>query len=207
VHVFLETPRLVLRRVTAADEDNLFRLNGDPEVMRYLGQGAPTSRDKIRDEIIPFQLDSYQRNAGLGLWAADGRGDGQFLGWFHLRPRRGDGVIDLGYRLVRRVWGQGLATEGSAALLAKAFGELGIDRVVAETMTANQASRRVLEKCGMTLVRTYPWSEPHPVEGAEQGCVEYELTRSQWLASRAGAATNDGGISGRPARGSGTWPR
>jgi RimJ/RimL family protein N-acetyltransferase len=90
---------------------------------------------------------------------------------------------------LRGVWGQGLATEGSAALLAKAFGELGIDRVVAEMMAANQASRRVMEKCGMTLVRTYPWHEPHPVEGAEQGCVEYELTRSQWLASRAGPTT------------------
>jgi RimJ/RimL family protein N-acetyltransferase len=189
VHVFLETPRLVLRRVTAADEESLFRLNSDPEVMRYLGQGTPMSRDEIRDEIIPFQLDSYQRHAGLGLWAADGRGDGQFLGWFHLRPRRSDSVIELGYRLVRQAWGQGLATEGSAALLAKAFGELGIDRVVAETMAANQASRAVMRKCGMTLVRTYPWPGPHPVEGAEQGCVEYELTRSQWLASRASAAT------------------
>jgi RimJ/RimL family protein N-acetyltransferase len=185
VHVFLETPRLVLRRVTAADEDSLLRLNSDPEVMRYLAQGPPASRDEIRDEVIPFQLESYQRQAGLGLWAADGRGDGRFLGWFHLRPRRSDGVLELGYRLMRQAWGQGLATEGSAALLAKAFGELGADRVVAETMTANQASRRVMRKCGMTLERTFPWPGPHPVEGAEQGCVEYKLTRSQWLASQA----------------------
>jgi len=185
VHVFLETPRLVLRRVTAADEDSLFRLNSDPEVMRYLAQGPPASREQIRDEVIPFQLESYQRHAGLGLWAADGRSDGQFVGWFHLRPRRSDGVLELGYRLMRQAWGQGLATEGSAALLAKAFGELGADRVVAETMTANQASRRVMRKCGMTLDRTFPWPGPHRVQGAEQGCVEYELTRSQWLASQA----------------------
>jgi RimJ/RimL family protein N-acetyltransferase len=190
VHVFLETPRLVLRRVTAADEDSLLRLDSDPEVMRYLDERPPASRDKIRDEIIPLQLESYQRNAGLGLWAADGRGDGQFLdgqflGWFVLRPRRRDGVLELGYRLMRQAWGQGLATEGSAALLAKAFGELGADRVVAETMAVNQASRRIMQKCGMTLDRTFPWPGSHPIEGAEQGCVEYELTRSQWQASQA----------------------
>lgn len=179
---------MVLRRVTEADVDNLFRLNSDPEVMRYLTGGAPTTRETIRDEIIAFLLDSYQRFGGLGLWAADDRSSGEFLGWFHLRPRRTDGAIDLGYRLRRKTWGQGLATEGSRALVDKGFGELGMDRIVAETMTVNGASRRVMEKCGMKLARTYPWTEGTPIEGSEHGCVEYELTRADWLAGRSEAA-------------------
>jgi RimJ/RimL family protein N-acetyltransferase len=180
VHVFLRTQRLVLRRLTEADADDLARLNSDPEVMRYLAGGAATTPDEVRDKIIPYQLDCYERFGGLGLWAADDRNSGEFLGWFHLRPRRSDGVIDLGYRLRRQTWGLGLATEGSRALIDKGFTELGMDRITAETMAVNRASRRVMEKCGMTLARTFPWDGTEPVEGAEQGCVEYALTRHEW---------------------------
>lgn len=107
---------------------------------------------------------------------------------------RSDGLADLGYRLRRSVWGGGLATEGSRALIDKGFTEHGIDRIVAETMTVNLASRRVLEKCGLTLVRTYhPHDDPHPVDGADQGHVEYQLTRDDWVATGLGAAAKPAG--------------
>jgi len=140
----------MLRRFTAADEANLVSLNSDPEVMRYITGGQPTSREQIPDEIIPFHPAAYGKHPGFGTWAADDIGTGQFLGWFHLRPRRSDGVIDLGYRLRRPAWGNGYATERSRALIDKGFTEHGIDRVAAETLTVNRASRRVLEKCGLT---------------------------------------------------------
>ena len=116
-------------------------------------------------------------------------GTGQFLGWFHLRPRRSDGLIDLGYRLRRSAWGNGYATEGSRALIDKGFSEHDIDRVVAETMTVNLASRRVLEKCGLTYVRTYFDEELPAIDGSDQGYVEYQLTRSEWepASGRSGA--------------------
>ena len=118
--------------------------------MRYITGGQPTSREQIPDEIIPFHPAAYGKHPGFGTWAADDIGTGQFLGWFHLRPRRSDGVIDLGYRLRRPAWGNGYATQGSRALIDKGFTEHGIDRVAAETLTVNCASRRVLEKCGLT---------------------------------------------------------
>ena len=113
----------MLRRFTAADEANLVSLNSDPEVMRYITGGRPTSREQIRDEIMPFHLAAYAKHPGFGTWAADDIGTGQFLGWFHPRPRRSDGVIDLGYRLRRPAWGNGYATEGSRALIDKGFTE------------------------------------------------------------------------------------
>jgi RimJ/RimL family protein N-acetyltransferase len=116
--------------------------------------------------------------------AADDSGTGQFLGWFHLRPRRSDGAIDLGYRLRRSAWGNGYATEGSRALIDQGFTGHAIDRVVAETTTVNLASRRVLEKCGLTLVRAFPGGEPLAIDGADQGHVEYQLTRAGWKATR-----------------------
>lgn len=66
MHTILETPRLVLREFTEDDVDNLFDLNSDPEVMRYLTGGRPTPRQEIREQIIPFHLAVYDRFDRLG---------------------------------------------------------------------------------------------------------------------------------------------
>lgn len=182
MQVFLETERLVLRRFTEADADDLFDLDGDPEVMRFLTGGRPTPRDEIRDETLPRFLDYYERFAGFGHWAAVEKPTGEFLGWFALHPTEsGDpDEVELGYRLRRSAWGKGYATEGSRALVRKGFADLGARRVVAETMAVNTASRRVMEKAGLTYGRTFhrEWSDP--IAGAEHGEVEYALTKADW---------------------------
>jgi RimJ/RimL family protein N-acetyltransferase len=191
--VILKTPRLAIRQFTEDDVDNLYDLNGDPEVMRYLGRSA--SREVLRDQVIPFHLDVYQRLDRLGTWAAESVGNGQFLGWFHFRPGPDGDItnIDLGYRLRRSTWNKGYATEGSRALINMGFTDLGIQRVFAHTMTVNLASRRVLEKCGLTLVRTSPYEGPDPdvIDGAEHGEVEYALTRSEWQERIAAGTTQN----------------
>src|SRR5215211_3183743 len=78
--VFLETERLVLRRFSDADLDLLVELDGDPEVMRYITGGRPTSREELRDEVLPAFLGYYRRFPGYGFWAAVERTGGQFLG-------------------------------------------------------------------------------------------------------------------------------
>ena len=180
--IILETPRLIVREFTEDDVDNLFDLNSDPEVMRYITGGRPTPREVIRDEIIPFHLAVYGRLDRLGSWAAESTATGEFLGWFHFRPPPGasPGEADLGYRLRRPAWGKGYATEGSRALIRKGFTELGVERVFAHTMTANAASRRVMEKCGLSLVRTTPYEGDDIIEGSEYGEVEYALTKPEW---------------------------
>ena len=179
---FLETDRLVLRGFTEADAGHLYELNGDHDVMWFLSGGEPTPREEVRDRIIPFFLSFYERYEGLGFWAAETRAAGDFLGWFHLRPAEDDSV-DLGYRLRKAAWNQGYATEGSRALIRKCFTDLGVVRVVAHTMTVNQPSRRVMEKCGLALVRTYHSDDVPDIPGADQGEVEYALTREQWQAA------------------------
>jgi RimJ/RimL family protein N-acetyltransferase len=179
MRIVLETDRLTLRQFTVADADNLFDLNSDHEVMRYLNGGKQASREYIRDEVIPFHLDVYERFPGFGTWAAQARPTGEFLGWFHFRVVEGQG-IDLGYRLHRRAWGNGYATEGSRALISKGFTSLGVERVFGHTMAVNLASRRVLEKSGLALVRSFPCQEADDIEGSEQGEVEYALQRADW---------------------------
>jgi RimJ/RimL family protein N-acetyltransferase len=89
VHVFLETERLVLRRFTTGDVDNLAGLDADPDVMRFVSGGIPTSRDEIENEFLPAFLGYYQRYQAFGFWAAIEKSTGDFLGWFHFRPRQG----------------------------------------------------------------------------------------------------------------------
>lgn len=187
MQVFLETPRLLLRRFTAGDVESLVELDSDPEVMHFVTGGRPTPRDEIEHEVLPAFLDHYDRLAGYGFWAAVEKSTGRFVGWFHLRPAEGapSGEVELGYRLRRRAWGKGYATEGSRALVDKAFAELGAERVVAFTMVVHAASRRVLEKAGLRFVRIFhqPW--PDYIEGEEEGDVEYALLRAEWEQFRA----------------------
>jgi len=191
MHIILKTPRLVIRQFTEDDVDNLSNLDSDPEVMRFLTGGRPIPREEIRDRIIPFNLGVYDRLDRLGTWAAESTATGEFLGWFHFRPGHGsDDIanIELGYRLRRSSWNKGYATEGSRALVSMGFTDLGVERVFALTMTVNTASRRVMEKCGLTLVRTTPYERPDVIEGAGHGEVEYALTRPEWEARTAGDA-------------------
>jgi RimJ/RimL family protein N-acetyltransferase len=184
MNVYLETDRLLLRRVTANDADLLADLDSDPEVMRYITGGRATPRDEIEREYLPAWLEYYERYEGYGFFIAHERATGAFVGWFQLRPRR-DGPedeVELGYRLRRSVWGKGYATEGSRALVDKAFRELGARRVYAETMTVNAGSRRVMEKVGLRYVRTFHQEWPYEIEGTAAGDVEYALTRDEWEA-------------------------
>ncbi|MFI6105199.1 GNAT family N-acetyltransferase [Streptomyces sp. NPDC051310] len=170
----LETRRLRLRPFTVEDLDEVVALDNDPAVMRYINGGRPASREEIRARSLPRLL-------GPGFRAAECRATGEWLGWFCLAPRAGGGdTAELGYRLHRRAWGRGYATEGARALIAEGFTARGVRRVTAQTMTVNTASRRVLEKCGLTFVRTFSGEWPEVIEGSEEGDVEYALTREEW---------------------------
>ncbi|WP_329379272.1 GNAT family N-acetyltransferase [Streptomyces sp. NBC_01716] len=178
---FLETPRLRLRACDEADLGRLIALDNDPGVKRFIDGGVPVEPKTFRAEALPRLL-------GRGFWAAEERSTGEWLGWFELRPLNDPGwaEVELGYRLHRAVWGRGYATEGARALVRKAFTELGTERVTANTMTVNTASRRVMEKAGLLFVRTYAEEWPEVIEGSEQGDVEYALTRGEWRRTTSG---------------------
>lgn len=193
MRVFLETECLILRQFTADDLDNLFALHNDPDVMYFLNGGKPTPREELQHDYLPRYLRYYEQFAGFGFWAAIEKRTGDFLGWFHFRSLQGSSPdeIELGYRLHKSAWGKGYGTEGSRALIRKGFTELGVARVVASTMAVNHASRRVMEKSGLTLVRTF-WQEwPDVIEGSDQGDVEYALTKADWERQQAAERMTD----------------
>lgn len=180
---YLETERLVLRELVDSDADHLLALDGDPEVMRYIGPFALPDRDAYRQRIRAYQ-ETYARGPGHGLWAAVDRDTAAFLGWFHLRPALdyrfaaeagyAAGDLDVGYRFRREAWGRGLATEGAQALVKKAFADLAAPRVVACALATNRASLRVLEKAG--LRRHHAFGLP----GFPDPAVMYALTADEY---------------------------
>jgi RimJ/RimL family protein N-acetyltransferase len=191
MQVYLETERLVLRRFTEDDVDNLFDLDSDPDVMRFLTGGAPTTREAIQTRFLPAFRRYYEHSEGFGFWAAIEKSTGDFLGWFHFRPPEGSSPDEpeLGYRLRKSAWGKGYGTEGSRALIRKGFTELGVRRVIASTYQDNIGSRRVMEKVGMTLVRTFRMTAEEmsamgydvvPDDLWDGDDVEYALEKADW---------------------------
>ncbi len=183
---FLETDRLALRAFTAADIDHLLALDNDPEVMRFINGGRPTSRQATETRTLPRLLRAYRCWDTRGYWAAQEKATGVFLGWFEFRPleEHSPAVVELGYRLNRAAWGRGYATEGSRALIHKGFTDLEVGRVTANTMAVNTRSRRVMEKSGLSFVRNFTGDWPEAIEGSEHDEVEYELTWAEWAQAR-----------------------
>ena len=180
----LRTQRLALRPLAEEHLEDEVALDADPEVMRYLGSGRPRGRDEVtrlhRDRLAVAEL-----VPGLGFWA--GFAGTEFVGWWILEPLVRDGQVvagqaELGYRLLRRFWRQGLASEGARELVRHGFADLGLRRIFAQTMAVNAASRATMAAVGLRYERAWRQDWPEPIAGSEHGEVEYAITREQWLA-------------------------
>jgi RimJ/RimL family protein N-acetyltransferase len=148
----LETPRLTLRRWQEADRAPFAQMNADPVVMHFFA--APFTREQS-EETIDRYLAAFDRE-GFSFFAATLRDTGAFAGTIGLQtmrdvvPNLPQPAVEIGWRLTEAVQGQGFATEGALAILDFAFHQLGLAEVVAITAIPNQASRRVMQKLGMT---------------------------------------------------------
>jgi len=178
----LETPRLRLCPLAPSDEADLVALDSDPEVMRYVGSPAGVKSPAETAERARLRIRETQRGdyEPLGFWRIEGRGDRAFHGVGALIQMPDGENVEVAYRLARGAWGQGIATEAAAALVAHALGPLALPRVVAVTYPENQASQRVLDKLGFERrgLREY--------KGVQ--ATYHVLTASGW-AARGGAGS------------------
>jgi RimJ/RimL family protein N-acetyltransferase len=147
----IETPRLVLRPFALDDLDAFASMNADAEVMRYIGAGKPQSREQTGARLLAFI--EHQKEHGFGLWAAVDKASGDVAGFCGLQFLDHTPEVEVGYRLAKRFWGMGLASEAARTSLRYGFEELGLDRIVAVVRPENAASQRVVEKIGLRYVR------------------------------------------------------
>lgn len=161
----LVTERLRLRPATLEDLDAWLAISRDAEQAWF---GAPQSgRDEARVSLE--RRIAQQERHGFSLWVVELRETGELIGAAGLQHLRDGPEVEVGYRFLQDHWGHGYATEAAGAAIAFGFDELGLDRIVAVTEPDNRASRRVMEKCGMTFVgQTTLDGRPH---------VKYALTR------------------------------
>jgi RimJ/RimL family protein N-acetyltransferase len=145
----LLTPRLVLRAWCDDDLAPFAAMSADPEVMRFL----PGPRDRAASDEVAARIQAHFDAHGFGLWVVE-TPELAFAGCIGLlRPSyhtHFTPCLEVGWRLARAAWGHGYATEGAQAALRFGFEVLGEREIVAMTVPANQASRRVMERLGMT---------------------------------------------------------
>jgi RimJ/RimL family protein N-acetyltransferase len=172
----LSTARLLMRQWRDSDLEPFAELNGDPEVMRHFP--APMTREES-DAFARMVRDTIERQ-GWGLWAVGVAGGPDYIGFVGLNTARFEApftpAVEVGWRLGREHWGHGYATEAARAATEFGFGELHLDEIVSFTAPANERSRRVMERLGMTHDPRDDFDHPR-VPDRLNPHVLYRLTR------------------------------
>ncbi|WP_027005849.1 GNAT family N-acetyltransferase [Conexibacter woesei] len=141
----IETERLRLRPIAPADVEPLQAIYAHPDVERWIGPELAADLDRSVQEQIALQA-----ARGFSMFAIEDRATGVLLGDCGLQPLEMKGPeIEIGWDLAPHAWGRGYATEAARAVLARAFGEWSLDRVIAVIKHDNIASQRVAEKLGL----------------------------------------------------------
>jgi len=177
--IFVETERLLLREILPTDLDGMYELDSDPEVHRYLGNKPVNSKEQAV-EIINFIRKQYI-DYGIGRWAVIDKKTNDFLGWSGLKYVDSEinghkNYYDLGYRLIRKYWGKGFATESAIASLEYAFDKLSAEQVYGMAESENASSNKVLKKVGLKFIEGFNYN------GSKHNW--YKIERAEFLSNQ-----------------------
>jgi RimJ/RimL family protein N-acetyltransferase len=177
----LEGQRILLRRWRTEDLDPLARMSADPVVMQHL---LPLP-DRAASDALAHEFEEHFVRQGFGYWAVELPGVCPFIGFVglfrmtyeaHFTP-----AVEVGWRLDPRYWGAGYATEAAKMALDDGFNRLGLTEIVAITVPANQRSRRVMERLGMTRSEDDDFDYPFMPDGHPlKRHVLYRLQARDW---------------------------
>lgn len=175
MHFHIETNRLILRELRPEDDKAFLVLNSDPVVMHYLDENPLSTIQQSRDIIANIR--QQYADHGIGRWAAIEKSSGDFIGWSGLKfittvENNQTRFHDVGYRLIPRYWGKGYATESAKAALEYGFTNMKLQEIIGMCNEENLASRRALEKCGLTFIEKFKF------DGLT--CDWLKITRSEW---------------------------
>jgi len=153
----------------------MYSLDSDPEVHTYLGNEPIASKIQA-EETIRFVRQQYVDH-GIGRWAIINKKTDEFVGWTGLKfvtveTNQHINYYDLGYRLIKKYWGQGIASETALVSLEFAFNELNLNEVFASAHVENSASNKILKKVGFKFIEIYDY------DGLS--CNWYRISKTEW---------------------------
>jgi RimJ/RimL family protein N-acetyltransferase len=173
----VRTDRLIMRRWREDDREPFAAMNADPEVMRYF----PALLDRAASDALVDRIEDLFGRQGFGLWALELASTGEFIGFTGLNPMPpgvpGEGGMEVGWRLARRAWHHGYATEAANAAAGVALRGAGMAEIWSMTAVLNEPSQAVMRRLGMTLHTRFD----HPAVEAGHPLrphVAYRLPRS-----------------------------
>lgn len=150
--IILETKRLLVKASSLENFDTAYQLLSDPDIMRYVGRG-PRTHEETRtglEKMIEHRKkhgfsfgDVYEKETGLYVGRA---------GMIYLELNDTQPEIEVGYMLHKQYWKKGYATELAKAFIQWGFNHFSLEKIVAVINPKNDASRRVLERCGMSYM-------------------------------------------------------
>ncbi|MFK7779038.1 MAG: GNAT family N-acetyltransferase [Gimesia sp.] len=174
----METSRLILRKWRDSDVAPFAKLNADPRVMKHF----PKTLSYEESAQMINQIKSHFDEHGFGLWAIEVKDQQQFAGFIGLSiPQFTTDFtpcVEIGWRLAASFWNQGYASEGAHAALDFGFLHCDLDEIVSFTVPENIASRRVMEKIGMSYINQFDHpavSETDPLRNH----VLYRITKME----------------------------
>lgn len=177
----LTTSRLLLRPWSEEDKEPFAAINADPAVMEHY----PAVLSRQESDALADRFSGILENRGFGFWAVEEKASGKFIGFIglaiadfkaHFTP-----CTEIGWRLARSAWGQGLAPEGAKEALRYAFQDLHNDEVVSFTTVGNKNSMRVMEKIGMSRDPRDDFIQTRlPAGHPLAPHVLYRLSKSTW---------------------------
>ncbi len=177
----IRTERLILRWWEESDSLPFSQMNADPEVMEFF----PKALSREESDALIQRIEGSFSERGYGLWAAELRAGGEFIGFIGFNytdfPSDFTPCVEIGWRLARRAWGKGYATEGAKACLQAGFEKLGFDKIFSFTSRINTRSVNVMKKIGLTYVKGFD----HPRianESRLRSHVLYGLARVEFVA-------------------------
>lgn len=175
MNVHIETERLIIRDIEEYDVKGIFELDSDSEVHKFLGN-KPINTIEEAKQVIDVIRDQYVKN-GIGRWAVIDKNTGDFIGWtglkYEQRLRKDFNYYDLGYRLRKKYWGNGIATETAIESLKYGFEKLDLKEIGAAADVNHLVSNKVLKKVGLKFIETFDF------EGLPHNW--YNIKKSEWL--------------------------
>jgi len=146
----LTTSRLYLREFSEEDATSFYKLNLDPDVIKYTGD-PPFS--KVKDAETFIENYSAYIEFGYGRWAVCLKETNTFIGFCGLKFHPKENITEIGFRFFKEQWNQGFATESAKAVIDYGFNELNLLEIYAHAHFNNLSSQRVIEKCGLHFVK------------------------------------------------------